>query len=167
MDFKTYKKARVRVTGCNNKHSWYALRIGEEFDVVISPNENACYIVDDSPGMFRTIDRNNAVIIDEEKDEESELINLIANLSKEVVGLKKRVKALESENTSLSNDIKTWAEETEKANYKAGQALTSIVRIEEVVDNVEMLIDDVVMLDERTRNCVPKSVSEYIRSSYE
>ena len=132
-----YKKARVRIHSCSNPISWYYGKIGEEFNVEVPPSEKVSYFVNDGvQGRVRLINREDAELIEytDEKEEKDEL-NLIANLAKEVGRLKARVRTLEIENTTLENDLRTWAERTEEIDHKA-----------------EMLIDDVVMLDERTRD---------------
>jgi|SRR5690625_1486070 len=150
--YDTFTEARVRIDSCSNPRAWYANLIGEEFDVQISPKEHAAYIVDDGPGIYRMIQREDATIIEGEDDEDKDALTLIANMAVEVAQLKARVKTLENENRSLERDLRTWAERMEEVDYKAGQALTSASRIDDVDDKTEMLIDDVVMLDERTRD---------------
>src|SRR5699024_4909657 len=106
---------------------------------------------------------------------ESELLALVANLSRKVVELEERL-------DSAEKDVKTFAEIATEADYKAGQALTSVktevfsnntldeLRLKVKViddyqdilidkmngmhDTTEMLTDDIVLLDERTQPLV-------------
>lgn len=98
--------------------------------------------------------------------------DMLASLAKEVAQLKRQITALESQVSSNTSDIQTFAETAESADYKAtsadykaGQALTSTKLQTEVFEEmdakVEMLIDDMVTIDERTQPLVAEGVSEF------
>src|SRR5690625_5071144 len=111
-------RAPVRMESRDSTLSWYANRIGKEFDVIIPANDKASYVVDDSNHrLIRHIHREDAVIIDDDNSRSTE--DLVASLATEVAQLKRDVRRLE-ENT------KTFAETAIEADYKAGQALMNL-----------------------------------------
>ena len=81
---------------------------------------------------------------------ESELLSLISNLSQTVA-------RQQSEIDTLKADLQSFAETATSADYKAGQALTSSAAVGELSDKVDMIMDDVVMLDERSQPLVDDS----------
>src|SRR5690625_1572878 len=103
---------------------------------------------DDVCGIYREFYR---VLEPIESGEESPDLDLIANLAR-------RVHELEERLDSAEKDVKTFAEIATEADYKAGQALTSVRSLSEASDRaaeaVDMLTDDIVLLDERTQPLV-------------
>ena len=81
---------------------------------------------------------------------ESELLSLISNLSQTVA-------RQQSEIDTLKADLQSFAETATEADYKAGQALTTSAAVSELSDKVDMIMDDVVMLDERSQPLVDDS----------
>lgn len=98
---------------------------------------------------------------------------LIANLAAEVARLSRKIerielseRRLEEEVDTNTKDIRRMGEELAETDYKAGQALTTIEKneLETYQETLQLIIDDIVMLDERTRQ---PSISDDIRRSYE
>src|SRR5690625_216052 len=103
---------------------------------------------DDVCGIYREFYR---VLEPIESGEESPDLDLIANLARRVHELEKRL-------DSAEKDVQSFAETAAEADYKAGQALTSVRSLSEASDRtaeaVDMLTDDIVLLDERTQPLV-------------
>lgn len=102
-------------------------------------------------------------------------LDMIASLAKEVATLKKDMAQVK--HTAHSNrldieeiyetlrvdmakrvDVEKFAETATNADYKAGQALTTLAQF---ADKIEMLIDDMVTIDERTQPLVDEGVSDF------
>ena len=88
-----------------------------------------------------------------EKDTEKRVEDMLVSLSKEVANLKREVVDLRNQNSDLTNNIRKFAETAEQAEYKAKQAL-------ELDEKIEMCIDDIAMLDERTQDLNDDGLAE-------
>src|SRR5699024_6455147 len=74
-----------------------------------------------------------------------------------VIRLSQTVARQQSEIDTLKADLQSFAETATEADYKAGQALTTSA---DLLGKVEMITDDVVMLDERSKPLVDDSKDE-------
>lgn len=88
-----------------------------------------------------------------EKDTEKSVEDMLVSLSKEVANLKREIVDLRNQNSDLTNNIRKFAETAEQAEYKAKQAL-------ELDEKIEMCIDDIAMLDERTQELNDDGLAE-------
>lgn len=79
--------------------------------------------------------------------------DMLVSLSKEVANLKREITDLRNQNNDLTNNIRKFAETAEQAEYKADQAL-------ELDEKIEMCIDDIAMLDERTQELNDDGLAE-------
>src|SRR5690625_1769458 len=104
------------------------------------------YVVEDENGEIKEL---RPLEIDTEKSVE----DMLVSLSKEVANLKREITDIRNQNSDLTNNIRKFAETAEQAEYKAKQAL-------ELDDKIEMCIDDIVMLDERTQELNDDGLAE-------
>jgi len=104
------------------------------------------YVVEDEKGEIKDL---RPLEIDTEKSVE----DMLVSLSKEVANLKQEVADLRNQNSDLTNNIRKFAETAEQAEYKARQAL-------ELDEKIEMCIDDIAMLDERTQELNDDGLAE-------
>src|SRR5690625_185782 len=74
-----------------------------------------------------------------------------------VIRLSQTVARQQSEIDTLKADLQSFAETATEADYKAGQALTTSAAVGELSDKVDMIMDDIVMLDERSQPLVVDS----------
>src|SRR5690625_316324 len=88
-----------------------------------------------------------------EIDTEKTIEDMLVSLSKEVANLKREITDLRNQNSDLTNNIRKFAETAEQAEYKAGKAL-------ELDDKIEMCIDDIAMLAERTQELNDDGLAE-------
>src|SRR5690625_4836138 len=88
-----------------------------------------------------------------ETDTDKRVEDMLVSLSKEVANLKREITDLRNQNSDLTNNIRKFAETAEQAEYKAKQAL-------ELDDKIEMCIDDIAMLDERTQELNDDGLAE-------
>src|SRR5690625_2210199 len=88
-----------------------------------------------------------------EIDTEKSVEDMLVSLSKEVANLKREIVDLHNQNSDLTNNIRKSAETAEQAEYKADQAL-------ELDEKIEMCIDDIAMLDERTQELNDDGLAE-------
>ena len=88
-----------------------------------------------------------------ENDTEKSVEDMLVSLSKEVANLKQEIVDLRNQNSDLTNNIRKFAETAEQAEYKAKQAL-------ELDEKIEMCIDDIAMLDERTQELNDDGLAE-------
>src|SRR5690625_5019462 len=95
------------------------------------------------------IDHREYVVL-EPIEESPDLADLVIRLSQTVA-------RQQSEIDTLKADLQSFAETATSADYKAGQALTSSSEVGELSDKVDMIMDDVVMLDERSQPLVDDS----------
>ena len=86
-------------------------------------------------------------------DTEKSVEDMLVSLSKEVANLKREIVDLHNQNSDLTNNIRKFAETAEQAEYKAKQAL-------ELDEKIEMCIDDIAMLDERTQELNDDGLAE-------
>ena len=88
-----------------------------------------------------------------EKDTEKSVEDMLVSLSKEVANLKREIVDLRNQNSDLTNNIRKFAETAEQVEYKAQQAL-------ELDEKIEMCIDDIAMLDDRTQELNDDGLAE-------
>src|SRR5690625_854815 len=93
---------------------------------------------------------HNEYVVLEPIEESPDLTDLVIRLSQTVA-------RQQSEIDTLKADLQSFAETATEADYKAGQALTSSAAVGELSDKVDMIMDDVVMLDERSQPLVDNS----------
>lgn len=79
-----------------------------------------------------------------------------------VIRLSQTVARQQSEIDTLKADLQSFAETATEADYKAGQALVSSAAVGELSDKVDMIMDDVVMLDERSQPLVDDSKDDLV-----
>jgi|SRR5690625_4148296 len=82
--------------------------------------------------------------------------DMLVSLSQEVAQLKRQLVDLRA-GMAKKEDVEKFANAATEADYKAGQALTTS---KQFAENIEMLIDDVVMLDERTQELTGDGMAE-------
>ena len=99
----------------------------------------------------RRLDLSKNPYIKREKEKSVE--DMLVSLSKEVANLKREIVDLRNQNSDLTNNIRKFAETAEQAEYKAKQAL-------ELAEKIEMCIDDIAMLDERTQELNDDGLAE-------
>lgn len=87
------------------------------------------------------------------REKEKSVEDMLVSLSKEVANLKREIVDLRNQNSDLTNNIRKFAETAERADYKAKQAL-------ELDEKIEMCIDDIAMLDERTQELNDDGLAE-------
>lgn len=80
----------------------------------------------------------------ESEDSEKSVTDLVANLAKSVAQLQRRIDLLEEQSELNVRNIESFAETATTASNVA----------DDCVDKIEMLIDDIVTLDERTGGSV-------------
>lgn len=104
------------------------------------------YVVEDENGEIKEL---RPLEIDTEKSVE----DMLVSLSKKVANLKREITDLRNQNSDLTNNIRKFAETAEQAEYKAKQALG-------LDEKIEMCIDDIAMLDERTQDLNDDGLAE-------
>lgn len=148
------------------RHNMRDMTVGKAYEVISGPfeggDEDYVEVIDDEGDQASAIDGSYYVLdpIESEKEVTSpqSTDDIIANLIKRVAELERENKAMlvvyerdqkwtHARINGVKDDIETWAQEHEKTKR-------------ELDDKIEMCIDDIVTLDERTNTQVTLSVAD-------